>query len=109
MLDVYDHLKFDNPNGGVWKQGFEIKYDKAAIQREKRLEIVVVPHSHCDPGWIKTFDQYFADQTRAILDNALKFLTENSEMRFIYAEISFFERWWSQISDEKRKQMRKCV
>ena len=25
MLDVYDKLEFDNPDGGVWRQGFDVR------------------------------------------------------------------------------------
>lgn len=50
MLHAYDVIPFDNKDGGVWKQGWEIKYDKEAIKQEKKLEVIVIPHSHDDPG-----------------------------------------------------------
>jgi alpha-mannosidase II len=50
MLNLYDKLPFDNLDGGVWTQGFPIEYDQEKIKKEKRLEVIVVPHSHCDPG-----------------------------------------------------------
>ena len=49
MMDTFKNMLFDNPDGGVWKQGYPITYtvDKYAQQS---LKVFVVPHSHCDPG-----------------------------------------------------------
>lgn len=33
----------------------------------------------------------------------LNYLQKMDEMRFVYAEISFFERWWAEIDEEKRE------
>ncbi|KAI6218579.1 Glycoside hydrolase and Glycosyl hydrolases 38 domain containing protein [Aphelenchoides besseyi] len=106
MLDAYDKLPFDNPDGGVWKQGFEITYDKQKIQQEKRLEVVVIPHSHCDPGWIKTFEDYYRDQTQHILNGMLTHLDTKKDMKFIYAEMSFFELWWSKLTDDQKEKVK---
>lgn len=109
MLDAYAQIPFDNPNGGVWKQGFEITYDKQKIQSEKRLEVVVIPHSHCDPGWLKTFEEYYDSQTQQILNGMLQHLDKKPDMKFIYAEMSFFELWWSRLTEAQKEKTRRWV
>uniref|UniRef100_A0A673BPP0 Alpha-mannosidase n=1 Tax=Sphaeramia orbicularis TaxID=375764 RepID=A0A673BPP0_9TELE len=108
MLDVYSLLKFDNPDGGVWKQGFDITYEPDEWDNEP-LQVFVVPHSHNDPGWVKTFDKYFTDQTQHILNNMVVKLAEDPRRKFIWSEISFFSKWWETADIHKQEAVRKLI
>lgn len=40
MDKVYDELPFDNPDGGVWKQGWEVQYDQNEVLKpENKLKV----------------------------------------------------------------------
>ncbi|RWS18536.1 hypothetical protein B4U80_10894, partial [Leptotrombidium deliense] len=92
-------LKFDNPISVEWEQGWKIKINESRFVHEK-LKVFVVPHSHNDAGWTKTFDEYLANQTRYILNNMLKHMIQNPNMTFIWAETT----WWETLNNTVDKE-----
>ena len=69
----------------------------------------MLPHSHVDPGWLKTFEDYYAQSTRNILDNMINKLSQHKNMTFIWTEMSFFSMWWEGAQPNKRRQVRQLV
>ncbi|XP_013106959.1 alpha-mannosidase 2 [Stomoxys calcitrans] len=109
MLDMYDKMSFADIDGGVWKQGWNIKYDTLQYNDHHKLKVFVVPHSHNDPGWIKTFEDYYEHETKHILFNALRHLRENPDMKFIWAEISYFSRFYQDLGENNKEELKKLV
>ncbi|KAL3939558.1 MAG: hypothetical protein SGBAC_005745 [Bacillariaceae sp.] len=104
MRELNLRLPFDNPDGGTWSQGWDL--EPVSISEENPLQVFVVPHSHCDPGWLKTFEEYYQSQTKHILDTIIESLQQDSRRKFIWAEISFFEKWWNEQSSDKQETVR---
>ncbi|KNC56371.1 alpha-mannosidase 2 [Thecamonas trahens ATCC 50062] len=73
------------------------------------LNVFILAHSHCDPGWLNTFEGYFQRDVNAILSNVVTALQQDARRRFIWAEISFFSRWYSRQSEETRQTVEDLV
>ncbi|GMN57390.1 hypothetical protein TIFTF001_026498 [Ficus carica] len=82
-----------------------------------KLNVHLVPHSHDDVGWLKTVDQYYVGANNSIrgacvqnvLDSVISALLEDKNRKFIYVEIAFFQRWWTQQSKAMKAKVKELV
>ena len=107
MRQLSSELAFDNPDGGAWKQGWDVQ--PRPVSEEEPLTVLIVPHSHCDPGWIKTFDEYFQSQTKSIITTVINALLKDPSRTFIWAEISYFSWWWEEQDEQMHNKVRKLL
>lgn len=81
------------------------------------LTVHLVPHSHDDCGWLKTFDSYYSGtnssiqlaSVRNILDAVVLSLSKDPSRRFTFVEQSFFQRWWSERDEGGRSATRELI
>ncbi|KAI4975895.1 hypothetical protein ZWY2020_049502 [Hordeum vulgare] len=106
--DLYDRIQFDDVDGGAWKQGWEVTYKGDEWDAEK-LKVFVAPHSHNDPGWIHTVEEYYDRQSRHILDTIIESLSKDPRRKFIWEEMSYLERWWRDAPRKKQEEFAKLV
>ncbi|XP_075991466.1 alpha-Mannosidase class II b [Anticarsia gemmatalis] len=93
-----------------WDKSFEDRYEKIRNETHRpRLKVIVVPHSHNDPGWLKTFEQYFDWKTKNIINNIVQKLNQHPNMTFIWTEISFLNSWWERSHPVKQKALKKLI
>ncbi|XP_037942924.1 alpha-mannosidase 2x-like [Teleopsis dalmanni] len=93
-----------------WDRGFEERFEAQKSDKERpSLKIIVVPHSHNDPGWLKTFVNYFQADSRQILNLMVTKMQEYKEMTFIWSEISFLQLWWDQAHPTKQRALKRLI
>lgn len=108
---IYDDLNFTyNPSDGIY-----IVHEKGNVPKltenvhSEPLQIVVVPHSHNDPGWLWTFDNYYYIRTKSILTNTVNFLKNHKDFRMIWTETVFLDKWWKESSKSMTSAFRELV
>ncbi|KAF8010913.1 hypothetical protein BT93_J1524 [Corymbia citriodora subsp. variegata] len=106
--DLYDKIEFLDVAGGPWTQGWRVSY-KGNEWDEEPLKVFVVPHSHNDPGWKLTVEEYYDRQSRHILDTIVESLSKDTRRKFIWEEMSYLERWWRDASELKRQSFTNLV
>ena len=79
------------------------------IKCDEKITVHILSHSHDDPGWIKTFDQYYNDQVEKILNNVVYSLKKDKTRKFIYSEISFFRKWYESIDENTKNDIKELI
>nr|XP_027220189.1 alpha-mannosidase 2x-like [Penaeus vannamei] len=93
-----------------WDTNFEKRYLKRRAKWKKLpLKVFLMPHSHNDPGWLKTYEEYYFHQTSKILQNMIEKLRVHTNMTFIWSEISFLSLWYERAHPSLRQQMKELV
>jgi hypothetical protein len=71
----------------------------------------IVPHSHCDAAYKKTFDEYYETEVRNVLNSVLLALEKDSSRRFSWAETSFLTKWWQdpRTTDQQKRFLQRLL
>lgn len=93
-----------------WDTNFEKRYLKRRAKWKKLpLKVILMPHSHNDPGWLKTYEEYYFHQTSKILQNMIEKLRVHTNMTFIWSEISFLSLWYERAHPTLRQQLKDLI
>ena len=76
---------------------------------QPQLEVWLVPHSHCDVGWLETVDGYYNGSVRHILSTVTARLDADPAARFVWSETKWLALWWPQQTPVTQAAFRRCV
>ena len=87
-------------------------------QQDTKLTVHMVPHTHDDVGWRKTFEEYFSgsavisDERTAvqyILDTVVDELERNPKRTFTYVEMKYFNMWYKTLTQKNKDRVKKLI
>ncbi|XP_033735847.1 alpha-mannosidase 2-like [Pecten maximus] len=108
MEKEWDRIPINYPNFVFSVSGW-IQVVKVKSWRVKPLEIIIVPHSHQDPGWLRTFDQYYRLYTSSTLDLIVDKLTVHRDWTFIWSDVVWLARWWTEASADRKLKLNRVL
>eukprot|EP00208_Stichococcus_sp_RCC1054_P002016 CAMPEP_0206142692 /NCGR_PEP_ID=MMETSP1473-20131121/17914_1 /ASSEMBLY_ACC=CAM_ASM_001109 /TAXON_ID=1461547 /ORGANISM="Stichococcus sp, Strain RCC1054" /LENGTH=1182 /DNA_ID=CAMNT_0053537795 /DNA_START=217 /DNA_END=3765 /DNA_ORIENTATION=+ len=93
------------------------RYNTSATRLRGARNVHLVQHTHDDPGWLKTVDQYHYGSNNSIqvagvqyiLDSVMSSLDRHPDRTFIFAEMAFFSRWWREQDRAMRSLVRRLI
>lgn len=85
--------------------GLKVEQESAPGQ----IKIMLVLHSHTDPGWLKTVEEYYNDQVSLILSNIVKHLWNDPDRRFTWAETCYLKMFWDESHSETREVLTELI
>ncbi|XP_044752523.1 alpha-mannosidase 2 [Coccinella septempunctata] len=93
-----------------WDKSFDDRYERQKMDPERPpLKVIIVPHSHNDPGWLKTFENYFHYTSRQIMNHMVSKLQQHKNLTFIWSETAFLNAWWEEAHPSKQRALKNLV
>ncbi|XP_050557941.1 lysosomal alpha-mannosidase-like [Spodoptera frugiperda] len=99
------------------KNKIECGYKQCPQTRDGALNVHLIPHSHMDAGWVKTFDEYYygtktsisTANVQLIYHSVLSELLHDKRRKFTFSETAYFWRWWKEQRPTTRATFRTLV
>ena len=71
------------------------------------LNIHIIPHSHQDPGWLTTMENYYTGNSpdqecvKCMIDRVMNIFKNDKKFKITWAELAFLDLWFSTVPGSK--------
>ena len=74
------------------------------------INIHIIPHTHLDPGWLKTPEEYYNEESvGTIFTTILNSLISNPDRTFIITEVYYFKIWYLKQSNTDKEKFKQLI
>ncbi|XP_045211314.1 lysosomal alpha-mannosidase-like [Mercenaria mercenaria] len=95
------------------KETHSCGYSSCNPVKDDMLNVHLVPHTHDDVGWVKTYEEYYQQDVKKIISSVVENLEHDrlkgGNKRFIYVEMAFLKLWWQDQNDDIKRIVRTLV
>lgn len=93
---------------GLQEQGWRAQAKADGLDvRSGNIVMHIIGHTHLDPGWLQTFEQYYQSSVSSILDTMISALEADKKRRFSWVEICYLDRWWRERDQSVHERFRR--
>ncbi|KAJ8737624.1 hypothetical protein PYW08_000219 [Mythimna loreyi] len=93
-----------------WNHVFDSRYESLMMNTKwPPLKVILIPRTHVDTTWKRTFEQYHKDSVSKILTNIVKKLQFYTKFTFSWNEVSHLSLWWKTTTHRNRAGFRKLL
>ncbi|KAJ8737351.1 hypothetical protein PYW07_000622 [Mythimna separata] len=86
-----------------WNHVFDSRYESLMMNTKwPPLKVILIPRTHVDTTWKRTFEQYHKDSVSKILTNIVKKLQFYKKFTFSWNEVSHLSHWWKTTTHRNR-------
>ena len=96
---VYSNKQYSMPHPPV----------ETLMRNPERIDVIILPYSHVDAGWLRTIEEYYVYSVRGILNNMVAKLRQHKDMTFVWAETVFLSMWWNELDDDIKLHVRRLI
>ena len=74
------------------------------------INIHIIPHTHLDPGWLKTPEEYYHQEgVGLIFKTVLDSLTHDTEKTFVINEVYYFKIWYEKLTPQDKAKVKQLI
>ncbi|XP_060809719.1 alpha-mannosidase 2-like [Amyelois transitella] len=98
------------PRKHFWNSIFDSRYE--SLMRSPKwppLRVILVPRTHVDSIWKRTFEDYHNETVSRILSNVVKKLNFYPNFTFTWNEVSHLSHWWKSAPHRSRVAFRRLL
>lgn len=86
-------------------------------KNNKPLTVHIVPHTHDDVGWIKTYEEYYTGmhnqaahaKVSQIISEVVNELERDPNMKFTYVEMKYFNMWYTRQTNKLQETVKALI